>query len=323
MAEAVEEPVLQHLARLLVQLRLVTGALEDVADELVEGAAVRAGLHFGGRAVECFLHEPVPLLHFAGRLTDDVRARHVGVAAGLLVLREQVENDGLVSVDLARAHVVADGGLRPMGDDHAARFDIVVGEDVLDRALEPLARQRLAVDLEPAVLARAAQELARGVEPGLARLLCAADPGQLGLALGTPPPVEHLPVDGELELVAAQEIGETQGEAGGHHGLRDSELAAAAQDELLVDLPSRQGRREEVVRAELLVRDNLEIGLRPEPRDLERVDHDRAPIAALDVQELVRNHHRNLVAKLGGPDRVAPDEHVGHARILPAGQWGT
>ena len=56
---------------------------------------------------------------------------------------------------------MADGRLRPVRDDHVAPLDLVIGEDVLDGALEPLAGQRLAVDFEPgAVRLRTPQQVA-------------------------------------------------------------------------------------------------------------------------------------------------------------------
>ena len=53
-----------------------------------------------------------------------------------------------------------------------------------DRRLDPLGRERLAVDDEPgAVGLGAPQQVARRVHPGLGRALSAPDAGQLGLAL--------------------------------------------------------------------------------------------------------------------------------------------
>src|SRR5438034_8806703 len=48
-----------HLTRFLVELRLVAGAVEDLAHPLVELAAVDARLYAGGGCVERLLHEPV------------------------------------------------------------------------------------------------------------------------------------------------------------------------------------------------------------------------------------------------------------------------
>ena len=56
---------------------------------------------------------------------------------------------------------MSDGRLRAVRDDHVAPLHLVVGEDVLDHALQPLAGERLAVDLEAgAVRLSAAQQLA-------------------------------------------------------------------------------------------------------------------------------------------------------------------
>jgi hypothetical protein len=56
---------------------------------------------------------------------------------------------------------VTDGRLRAVRDDHVAAFDPVIREDVLDHPLDPLARERLAVELEPAAVGLGfAQQLA-------------------------------------------------------------------------------------------------------------------------------------------------------------------
>ena len=161
MAEAVEEAVLQNLARPLVELGLVARAVEDVAHLFVELPAVHARLDALGGRIERLLDEPIPLLELVGRLPDDVRARHVRVAPRRLVPREEIEDDRLVRCDLAGSLVVADRCLRTMGDDHVAAFDVVIGEDVLDHALQPFAGQRIAVDLEAGtVRLRTPQQLA-------------------------------------------------------------------------------------------------------------------------------------------------------------------
>jgi SAM-dependent methyltransferase len=151
-AEAVEEAVLEDLARLLVERRLVARVAEDAAHELEERPAVDARLDGGGRAVERFLDETVPLPDFLARFADDVRARHVGVAARALVLRIEIEDDRLAGTDLPAARVVTDRRLRAVRDDHVAALDVEVGEHVLDHALEALRCERFAVELEPAAV---------------------------------------------------------------------------------------------------------------------------------------------------------------------------
>src|SRR5437667_203401 len=83
--------------------------------------------------------------------------------------------------------------------------------------------------------------------------------------------------------------------------------------ELEHDLPALQALREELVGAELLERQDLQIRcVLANARDLERVkDHD-SPLVLLRVEEGIRDRHRHLVAKLWRAHCVAVDQHVGH-----------
>ena len=69
------------------------------------------------RAVERLLAEAVPLVELVARLAEDERARHVGVDAGLVVVREEVDHHRLVAQNLAEPGLVADRRLRAMRDD--------------------------------------------------------------------------------------------------------------------------------------------------------------------------------------------------------------
>src|SRR5919206_395182 len=151
--EAVVEALGQHASLLLRAQGRIAVALEDLAGELEEVLAGRSGTDFGDRPVERLLHEPGVLDELVGRRADDGGARHVGVAAGRAVARGEVEDDRLVGRDRAGAEVVADGGLRAVRDDRILRGDAVGAEDALHRDLEPLARERLALEAEDAVRA--------------------------------------------------------------------------------------------------------------------------------------------------------------------------
>ena len=97
----------------------------------------------------------------------------------------------------------------------------------------------------------------------------------------------------------------------------DSELTAGSDGELEHDLPALQALREELVRTEVLERDDLQVRrVLPNARDLEGVEDRDPAIALLGVQEGIRDRHRDLVAQLGRANRVAVDQDVGHGRIL-------
>ena len=200
MAEAVEEPLLERLAEVLRQQRLVAVLGEQLARRAVELVAGRAAAHAGDRLVERLLDEPVVLDELLGRLAHAVRARHVGVAAGLAVLGPEVDDDRLAGRDRPGAHVVADGALAAVGDDQLVGRHVVGREHLADLLLDALARERLAVEHQH-VTARVgrAQETARHVHRRLGRPLRAADALQLGLVLHPPAPRERFAVDGQLE----------------------------------------------------------------------------------------------------------------------------
>ena len=182
-AEPVEEPFLERLAHVLRQERLVAVLGEELARAAKERVPGRPRPHAGERVVERLLHEPVVLDELLGRLADAVRARHVRVTSGDAVLRPEVDHDRLAGRDRAKAHLVADGALAAVRHDHLVGDGVVRGEDVADRVLDPLGRERLAVEREH-VAARvgAAQHVARRVHRRLGRALRAADARQLRLA---------------------------------------------------------------------------------------------------------------------------------------------
>ena len=190
-----------------------------------------------------------------GRLADDVRPRHVGVALRLDVARPEVDHDRLARRDLSRPHVVPHRGLRAVRDDELVEGHAVPGEDLGYRRLDPLARERLAVHLQPrAVLGGAPQQIARRVHPALCRALRPPHPGELGLALHAPPVVKEVVLRGERHARLPQPVGEDRWEGRRHRRLRDAEVLARLDRDPDVDLLARQPLREQRVVAELLVR---------------------------------------------------------------------
>src|SRR5438034_1292550 len=192
------------VGRLLGEQRRETVLLEDVTGEAVQVLAGNPGLDGRNRAVERLAAEPVVLAQLVGRLADHEGAGHVRVAAGLAVAREEVEADRLVRRDRAGAHVVADRRLGAVRDDELVREDPVLGEDLLDRELQALARERLAFDDEAAVLPPGrAQQLPGRVHRAFRGSLGPADTGQLRFALDAPAADEQLAVGLDVDAVGA------------------------------------------------------------------------------------------------------------------------
>ncbi len=145
-AEPVEEALLERLAEILRQQRLVAVLGEQLARRAVELVARGAAAHAGDRLVERPLDEPVVLDELLGRLAHAVRAGHVGVAAGLAVLGPEVDDDRLAGRDRAGAHVVTDRALPAVGDDQLVGGHVMGREHFADLLLHALARERLAVE---------------------------------------------------------------------------------------------------------------------------------------------------------------------------------
>ncbi len=110
----------------LRELRRLAGLVEELADEPEDLGPRNAGADRFQRPVERLLAERVVADDVRGRLTDDVRPRHVRVALRLDVARPEVDHDRLARGDLPGSHVVADGRLRAVRDD-----ELVEGHPVL------------------------------------------------------------------------------------------------------------------------------------------------------------------------------------------------
>src|SRR5207248_11803757 len=113
---------------------------------------------------------------------------------------------GIVRQDRTGAHVMSDRRLLAVRDAELVGDRSVLAEDALYRHLEPLARERLAVEHERAVHRCVAEHLPRDVERGLARALRAAEAGDLGGVLAAAAALEQLAVDADCDAVRAQVI---------------------------------------------------------------------------------------------------------------------
>jgi hypothetical protein len=123
-------------------------------------------------------------------------------------------------------------------------------------------------------------------------------------------------IHGELDPVRAQVVRVLDGERRRNGRALDPDLAAGAQRELERDLPLRLARGDQLVLAELRVREDVELCVLPHAWDLERVNRDRTPPVALEVEEWIRNRERHLVPQLRRADRVAVDQDVLHWRRM-------
>jgi hypothetical protein len=178
--------------------------------------------------------------------------------------------------------------------------------------------QRVAVDLGPTQHAR------RLVQAGHRRMRGAPDARQLGIGLAAPALDEQLVVGRELDALGAQAIGHCERKVGWHHGRGDPELPHGADVELAIDRLPGQSLGDELVAAELLTEQALELRRLPgDAVDLEHVGEDRPAAVGLQVEEGVADPERHLVAHLGGAQRVADDEQRGHQASLPTSERST
>src|SRR5436305_184846 len=312
-AQAVEEPVLEDLAVALGQARRVGRLVEELAREHVDVAARDARLHRLDRSLERFVNVLVVGGELLGRLADHERARHVGVAGRLSVARPEVEHDRLVRLDLPGTHLVADRGLGAMGDDELVAEEVQVGEGLLDRHLDALAGEGLAVEEQPAVLFfGAAEKLTRGVHAGLGTPLRAPDPLHLGVALDATPLHEGLAIRGDLDPLRPEAVRKLEREGRRDDGLPNAELLDGPDDRSELDLLHRDPLPDEVVPAELLDGVRLQPVVPLDALDFERRDHDVTLAIALEVEERIGDDDGHLVAHLRGAEGVGPDQDVSH-----------
>ena len=131
-------------------------------------------------------------------------------------------------------------------------------------------------------------------------------------------------VGGQLDPLGAQAIGHREREVGRHEGVGDPELAHGADVQLAVDRFVGQPLGDQLVAAELLAEQTLELRRLPgDAVDLEHVGEDRPAPIDLEVQERVADPERHLVAHLGRAQRVAADEDRGHQASLPISERST
>ncbi len=132
---------------------------------------------------------------------------------------------------------MADGPRAP-GDDVLVGRRVVRGEDHVHLRFHALDRERPAVeDQLVAANLGAAKQLAARVHRRVRGTLRSGHPCELGLGLGVSPILEQLLVDGELDAVGAEAVGEPDGESAGTLARLSPRLADGPHRKLRVELP--------------------------------------------------------------------------------------
>ena len=197
----------------------------------------------------------------------------------------------------------------------------MLAERALDFELDPLAGERLAVEREDSVRPLGAlQQLEADGHARLDRAAGAADAGELVLGLHASAFVEEALIGRELDPLRAQVVGLTEREGIRSHRGLETELPHGVQVQLALDLVRVEPALQQLVDADVLVREHVEP--RAELRDaarLERADDDGTLAAGLRVEERIGHGERHLVAQLGRADGVGDDQHIGH-RADPNGR---
>src|SRR4029077_14690494 len=98
------------------------------------------------------------------------------------------------------------------------------------------------------------------IERRLAHFLHIANPAELGLVLSAAAIVEEVAVNDELDSVRAEMVRMPDREALGDGGALDLEPSAGSDGQLEHDLPVLEVLREELIRADLLERKDLQVG---------------------------------------------------------------
>jgi hypothetical protein len=175
--------------------------------------------------------------------------------------------------------------------------------------------QLLAVALQQPVGARAglAQHRACRGHAGVCGRLRAADSRQLGRRLRAAAHLERRAVDGQLDTVCAQPVGDGERELGRHERRVHAGATNGARHHLELGIVAWHPAADQVEEAELVHQHELRV--RQGPRDalaLEHVGEDQRRTVAPDEEERVADRQRHLVAKRGGALGVAVDEKCVH-----------
>jgi hypothetical protein len=203
---------------------------------------------------------------------------------------------------------------RPRGDDDVvARGRVVVDAHLADAGTHRLGGERLAVELQPvAGRAGGAQQLGGGSHRRVGRGLRAAHALDLRLRLGASPLGEHPLVGDDLDAVGAQPVGD------GHRQVRRHDQPARLEPprrpgaQLGLDLVPAQPVAGQLVEAELVGVDDLDVGGDlGDPARLHRRDHGHAAAVALEVGEGIEDAERELVAEGSGAVGVPVNQDIG------------
>jgi len=121
----------------------------------------------------------------------------------------------------------------------------------------------------------------------------------------------------------AQVIGEPEREVDWHTRLGDPDGPRGAQAELVVDLRVREPSRAQLVPAEGVDQQALDVrhGL-GDSRFLQGVREDRPAASRLDVEEWVSDRQRKLVAEGRAALGIAEDQHVHRSREVDTARAG-
>ena len=312
-AGRVEVAVDERLALLLVQLRLVPVLVEEVADLAVDVAPLTPGLTAATARSSASFASRWYYTQLVRRRAEHERPREVRVAGRLAVARVEVEKDDVVGGDRAGAAVVADRGLCAVRDGELLRCGAVLAERALDLELDPLAGERLPVEGERAVRSRGGpQQLDTDRDTRLDRAASAADTGELVLGLDTTALVEEARVGGQRP-VRAEVVRVAEREAARRDRALEPERAGRREVDLLGERIGVEAALEQLVDADVLEREHLEVGAEvPDPAGLERADDDAALAAHLRIEEGIGDRERHLVPQLGRADGVRDDQDVRH-----------
>ena len=221
--EAVEEAAVEHLARLLRELRRMAVLLEEVGGDLHQRAAVDAGLHGGDDAVERLLAEAVPLDELRRRLADEyVRVMSVKTP----VARSRGKRSNTIGSPARIAPWPDSCPIAVCAPCETMNSSAYAPCSPKMRSTSVLIRSHVSGSPSstsvPSALALRSI-VARGVERGLARALRAAQALDLGRVLAPAPEVEELAVELHLDALRAQAVGELERKRRRHGRARDAE----------------------------------------------------------------------------------------------------
>lgn len=196
--------------------RRQAGVLVDVTDDVVNFGSGDTWFDCIDGRLSSLIGQFEPFLNCLRWLTDQERPCHVGVVLRVLVLGEDVDDDGLVGHERTTSAVVGIGGVRATGDDRLVERTPIAEQRHFDLLADALAGQHFALGEQSTLVVDSGSpdEVFGGGHRGLVGSLGSPDMVDLRGGLYSPGLLDGIVViDRDLDALLAQRVCRSRREA--------------------------------------------------------------------------------------------------------------